>query len=86
MGAGGEDYGRARHLEVTSEARERARVFHVALVPEATKPGERPSSASPTFLRPLIQRYGDFPGAWTYYVGDGLRSMITTGKEAPNEE
>lgn len=35
-------------------------------------------------LVPAIQCYGDCSGAWGYYIGESLRSLITTGKAQPN--
>lgn len=34
-------------------------------------------------LIPTIQCYGDCSGAWGYYIGDSLRSLIATGKGKP---
>jgi hypothetical protein len=35
-------------------------------------------------LVPAFECYGGCSGAWGFYVGDSLRSLITTGKGAPN--
>ena len=35
-------------------------------------------------LAPAIECYGGCSGAWGFYVNDGLRSLITTGKGDPN--
>jgi Activator of Hsp90 ATPase homolog 1-like protein len=35
-------------------------------------------------LVPTFECYGGCSGAWGFYVGDSLRSLITTGKGAPN--
>ena len=35
-------------------------------------------------LAPAIECYGGCSGAWGFYVNDGLRSLITTGKGHPN--
>ena len=37
-------------------------------------------------LLPAIQCYGDCSGAWSYYVNESLRSLITTGKGRPSPE
>jgi hypothetical protein len=37
-------------------------------------------------LYPACQCYGDCSDAWTFYVRDSLRSLITTGKGLPNPE
>jgi hypothetical protein len=37
-------------------------------------------------LVPAFECYGGCSGAWGFYVGDSLRSLITTGKGAPNKE
>jgi hypothetical protein len=37
-------------------------------------------------LVPAFQCYGDCSGAWTFYIEESLRKLITTGKGAPNEE
>ncbi len=35
-------------------------------------------------LVPAFECYGDCAGAWGFYVGESLRSLITTGKGKPN--
>jgi hypothetical protein len=35
-------------------------------------------------LVPAFECYGGCSGAWGFYVGDSLHSLITTGKGAPN--
>jgi hypothetical protein len=37
-------------------------------------------------LVPAFECYGGCSGAWGFYVGDSLRSLITTGKGAPNQK
>ena len=37
-------------------------------------------------LVPAFECYGDCSGAWGFYVGDSLRSLITTGKGQPNKK
>ena len=37
-------------------------------------------------LVPVCQCYGGCSGAWGYYIGDSLRSLITSGKGHPNEK
>ncbi len=37
-------------------------------------------------LVPTIECYGKCAGAWGFYINDSLRSLITTGKGAPNEK
>ncbi len=37
-------------------------------------------------LVPAIECYGKCAGAWGFYINDSLRSLITTGKGAPNEK
>jgi hypothetical protein len=37
-------------------------------------------------LRPTIECYGKCAGAWGFYIGESLRSLITTGKGDPNAE
>lgn len=34
-------------------------------------------------LVPAIECYGDCSGAWSFYINDSLRSLITTGKGKP---
>jgi hypothetical protein len=35
-------------------------------------------------LVPAIECYGKCAGAWSYYINESLRNLITTGKGAPN--
>ena len=35
-------------------------------------------------LRPAIDCYGKCSGAWSFYINESLRSLITTGKGDPN--
>ncbi len=35
-------------------------------------------------LVPAFECYGDCAGAWGFYVGESLRSLITTGRGRPN--
>jgi hypothetical protein len=35
-------------------------------------------------LVPAFECYGGCSGAWGFYVGESLRSLITTGKGEPN--
>src|ERR1700690_495248 len=35
-------------------------------------------------LVPAFECYGDCSGAWGFYIGDSLRSLIATGKGDPN--
>jgi uncharacterized protein YndB with AHSA1/START domain len=35
-------------------------------------------------LAPSIECYGKCSGAWSYYINESLRSLITTGKGNPN--
>jgi hypothetical protein len=37
-------------------------------------------------LVPAFECYGGCSGAWGFYIGDSLRSLITTGKGAPNRK
>ncbi len=37
-------------------------------------------------LVPAFECYGDCSGAWGYYINDSLHSLITTGKEQPNQK
>jgi hypothetical protein len=35
-------------------------------------------------LVPAFECYGDCSGAWSFYINDSLRALITTGKGQPN--
>jgi hypothetical protein len=37
-------------------------------------------------LVPIIECYGDCSGAWSFYISDSLRSLITTGKGQPDQK
>ena len=37
-------------------------------------------------LVPAFECYGDCSGAWGFYINEGLRSLITTGKGQPNQK
>jgi hypothetical protein len=37
-------------------------------------------------LVPTFECYGGCSGAWGFYINDSLRSLITTGKGAPNKK
>ena len=37
-------------------------------------------------LTPRIQCYGDCEGAWTFYIQESLRGLITRGSGQPNEK
>ena len=37
-------------------------------------------------LVPTIECYGDCSDAWSFYVNDSLRGLITTGKGEPNKK
>jgi hypothetical protein len=37
-------------------------------------------------LVPAFQCYGDCEGAWSFYINESLRSLITTGKGVPNND
>jgi hypothetical protein len=37
-------------------------------------------------LAPSIECYGKCVGAWTFYIEESLRDLITTGKGAPNRK
>jgi len=36
-------------------------------------------------LAPRIECYGKCAGAWSFYINDSLRGLITTGKGDPND-
>ncbi|MGH6991288.1 MAG: SRPBCC family protein [Stellaceae bacterium] len=48
------------------------------------KGGKTELSFTHVGLVPAIECYGGCSGAWGFYVGDSLRSLITTGKGQPN--
>jgi uncharacterized protein YndB with AHSA1/START domain len=50
----------------------------------ARKGGETELRFTHAGLVPAFECYGGCSGAWGFYVGDSLRSLITTGKGAPN--
>jgi len=37
-------------------------------------------------LVPAFECYGECSGAWGFYINDSLRSLITTGKEQPDQK
>jgi hypothetical protein len=49
-----------------------------------TKDGRTELRFTHVGLVPAIECYGGCSGAWGFYVNDSLRSLIATGKGAPN--
>ncbi len=57
------------------------------IVFEITKKGDKTELRfTHVGLVPALECYGDCSGAWGFYIDDGLRSLITTGKGQPNQE
>jgi Activator of Hsp90 ATPase homolog 1-like protein len=57
------------------------------IVFEITKTGDKTElHFTHVGLAPAIECYGKCAGAWGFYINDSLRSLIATGKGAPNLE